>query len=85
MILQYDEAFRKHVEDAEAAAPRDRPDMPKSNQMVLRGKQQVEAASPFRAVGRCSLEKENLSNAVSNTHSSDRVEIRGWDNTWDAQ
>ncbi|TGE37106.1 hypothetical protein E4K67_14500 [Desulfosporosinus fructosivorans] len=52
LVLQYDEAYRQHVEEAEVADSCDTRDMPESNRMVLRGQRQLDAVNPFGTVSR---------------------------------
>jgi hypothetical protein len=52
LVLQYDKAFQQHVEEAEAEDLCDNLDVPESKRMMLRGKRQIDAANPFRAVSK---------------------------------
>lgn len=55
LILQYDEAFSRRIEEAKAADFNDIPAKPENNRMLMRGNLKYDAANPFRAVCKVSL------------------------------
>lgn len=76
LVLQYDEDFQQHVENAEAAGLCDTADMLESNRAMLRCEGNTDAANPFQRVSKVLIEEKEFE-----IHSSEhrRLGAQDWE------